>query len=695
MQVKANAGSAARAHVTRASAIRAHSHRLSLAVIVFLFALFVAKVALAEDWYTVLYSSQYGNTEQYIVSADDKWQAAAIICGKSKSYIDGLDDEVRKKLSTNGGAFQTLADSLQKDWPAWNEDTLNDSLGETFGSELWRQMTSEVNPVPSYPFVSFDPNALSKVTIMVWQDTCPTGIFAINADPNLRAAAIEALNLIVGGGSIGGGGTVDGRTFELYQPYSFAIYASSGQNVYPYYSITKDGQTFTTRMNANGTGYSGNVLFEDPIKIEFESDVLPELPSGVTVDDVLVHYQSPYNYLSFYILSSNNLTLTDCSTTSNTGTVKNFKQYVGTYTTSHLFQVNLDSYTITDTSIKVHSFTPRTTTWRTNVYSGSYSWPGTTNVLGFAGVSSGGVGDDEPNPWPVPVPPEEPEVPEPPDVSPPPITGPVFPTDPPQDPTVTPEPEPTGTDYTVYLKAIIRQLNQVMVQMSNHCKHIRDQISTSANAIISNLHTFIEDLQEAIDSNFAALNDYLEDLTKWYEDFTQEIVDGIQDEFSTVESILRQILRKIGIGRGTQKDVEKDVDDDFDFLEWLINFITSKLAGVIDEFVGDVGALINGVKDKFPFSIPWDIAAILAILDGVPVTPNFTITIPAINGWWQATTFNIDLRPYDSVAAAVRIMINAWWVLTLAMKTNWMLDTMGKSTSIGERIANRISGGGE
>lgn len=668
------------AHVTRGRAARV---RMSHCVVVMLLVAFVfgllcpvrayASGSYSGEWYSILYHSNLDGAEQYIVGADDKWQAAAIICGKSKSFIDGLDDTTRKKLATNGGSFQTLADSLTKVWPGWNEETLAGSLSEVFGGEglgtLWFNMTNAFTVTNSYPFVGFNSSALSLFTVVEWQQECPISIFAINVDPTLRASAIEALNLIVGGGTIGG--AYDGPVPEGFEVIGSGIGSRSGN------AFTCD-KYLNAAVNASVILDATASITHSPFQSEHYIMVCQQ-EANDTIKYAMVTLDG--GLIPLRCLSDNQLVIYNPNDTNVSGSVKTYRWEISK--NSNGIYVPGSGGTVAQFNISSHG-TYQSGIERKCDYVCSYYMGGS------------GAGDDDPNPWPVPDPPTEPpNVPEPPVVEPPIVTGPVFPTNPPEDPTTTPEPEPTGTDYTTYLKAIIRQLNQVIVQMSNHCKHIRDQISTSANAIISNMHTFIGDLQESIDSNFAALNDYLEDLTIWYEDFTQEIVDGIQDEFSTVESILRQILRKMGVGRGTQKEVEKEVDDDFDFLEWLINFITSKLAGVIDEFVGDVGALINGVKDKFPFSIPWDIMGMLALLDGVRATPRFEITLPAVNGWWQQTTFVIDLSPFDSVASVVRIMINAWWLLVLAMKTNWMLMIMGDSTSLGERIANRISGGDE
>ena len=691
----------ARAGGLRGSAIRTRSLRclaVTVALVMFFMLLPTRAFASGEvsEWSSVWFHSSVDDGDQYIVGAYNKFDAAAYICGYTKQQVSSWDLAVLNKLSTRDTAFLSLADSLQDVTP-WNEESLNDSLEDYFGTSLWSDMGQIAIGTGG---VGVNLNGLNSFQVKYWETSKPSDmpVWAVNTTSTDVGAAKEAIRQILeGGGS--GGGTVDGRSFELYQPYSFGIYASSGQNTYPYYSIIHDGTTFTTRMNADGTGYSGGTLFNDPISIVFESDVLPELPSGVTIDDVLVQFTSPYRYLSFYILSSNGLSLTDCSTTSNTGTVKNFKQYVGTYTTSHMFEVDLVSYTITDTTITVHSFTPRSTTWRNNVYSGSFGWPNSpTNVLGFAGVSGG---DDEPTgpgDWPEDPSPEPPESPTVPTPTPPDLPTPYTPIIP---PTVPPEPttnvtDPTSwTDYTPWLQKILQQLRNINDEIADHCVHIQQQIVDQSTNIINALKAENESMKDYLYELQRGLTGYLKQLFEWLADQFDFESNPYND--SSVLYWLRLIYQRLGklIRTNVPTVLEPDPTEPFDFWAWLWGLITNVIGGFIGDFVGDVGALIDGIKDKFPFSIPWDIAAMLALLDANRVTPVFVVNIPAINGWWAGYSYRIDLQPFDSVAAACRSMFNIVWCFVLIMKTNWMLMIMGDSTSLGERFANRVGRGTE
>lgn len=62
---------------------------------------------------------------------------------------------------------------------------------------------------------------------------------------------------------------------------------------------------------------------------------------------------------------------------------------------------------------------------------------------------------------------------------------------------------------------------------------------------------------------------------------------------------------------------------------------------------------INGLKEKFPFSIPWDLMAFFAVMNAEPETPEIQATIPL--GLWE-WDIDWDLHAFDNVARILRNM---------------------------------------
>lgn len=75
--------------------------------------------------------------------------------------------------------------------------------------------------------------------------------------------------------------------------------------------------------------------------------------------------------------------------------------------------------------------------------------------------------------------------------------------------------------------------------------------------------------------------------------------------------------------------------------------------------------IISDLQNKFPFSIPWDIASILHGLEATRTTPyiNTTVTIPGIDYEWH---IEYDLSDFDDLAALFRTLFLIAFILGLA-----------------------------
>ena len=76
---------------------------------------------------------------------------------------------------------------------------------------------------------------------------------------------------------------------------------------------------------------------------------------------------------------------------------------------------------------------------------------------------------------------------------------------------------------------------------------------------------------------------------------------------------------------------------------------------------------IPGLKDFFPFCIPFDLLAMMQALSASPVAPSFVFACPLPSG--GVYNVNIDLSAWDGVASTVRSVIVAIYVVTLANST--------------------------
>jgi len=187
----------------------------------------------------------------------------------------------------------------------------------------------------------------------------------------------------------------------------------------------------------------------------------------------------------------------------------------------------------------------------------------------------------------------------------------------------------------------------------------------------------------------------MKSLAQWLAaQFDFSVSGGAWDD-STVVSWLKKIYWELQ-GRTKRNPTEPDVDNDLEWWQKLLQIITDKLGALVTDFVGDVGDFLEAVKNRFPFSVPWDIAAYLALLGAAPQTPHFTFVIPAIAGWWPEWEIDIDLSAFDSVAAVCRHMVLLLWAGCLIMKTDWLGGVFDGAahavTGFFDRAVSRVAG---
>ena len=257
-------------------------------------------------------------------------------------------------------------------------------------------------------------------------------------------------------------------------------------------------------------------------------------------------------------------------------------------------------------------------------------------------------------------------------------------------PSITFPAEENGTDVVPYLKRIISNQQSIASNLKTWfqevCNTIGDELAEHCNHVVSALETGFGYVADTLADEFMDLQNYIKAVANYVVDSVRAIVGSCE---SVISGWLKRIYLKMrDYGPSTTAPTITSPTDEhpFDFWTWLLDLVANLIGTVMGGATGAVSTLLNGIKDLFPMSIPWDMMALLAVLDGTRATPVMDITIPAVSGWWSSFTFRIDLTPYDGVASASRYMIMLWWIMVLLQKSTWMIeDVMGA-------VANRIVG---
>lgn len=300
----------------------------------------------------------------------------------------------------------------------------------------------------------------------------------------------------------------------------------------------------------------------------------------------------------------------------------------------------------------------------------------------------GSVAPSLPNNWPESEPdsaPQSPDVPNP--ITPEPISQPDSPT---------PQPDTTyntfvnlgGDTYTADLQGILDAMDE-------HCIHLQDAIwwnfkefwqklSGKLTNDFATLRTYLSEqfgwIVDSVGDEFESLQDYLKELAEWLADELDYSISGSAYDDNTLLSWLRRIYYKLGNGGVSTKPVDPNADPEGvgDWISQLLANLFTALDDLAGGLLTTLAGLVSGLVSKFPFSIPWDIAAILGLLVANPVAPAFDVPIYVLGdgGLVQVGVYEIDLDVFTPYLGGIQMMVKIGFILYLLTKTKDFMALM-------------------
>lgn len=559
-------------------------------------------------------SPNYGQTGLgYMVVADDAYTAALAVLGKDGSSLTA-DQKALLSNESTGGAFYTFVESFKN-----------------------------LNQAPSPAWSSPEFTAGAGVTFG------KGNVWIVSTNEGDIASAKEDYEVIEDGGTLGGGGGGIGTAI----------------------TFTNSDWWSTTNIS-EGYRTSNNQYIESNIEVTV---LIPQ-----SAIEFLSNY-SEYEYTLYYLLAGQRFWPQTIS--GNTVSFGIYKSATPIDITGNSIRVQGPAFTgtynmtgVANEPFVINSFTSSTT--RDNV---SFTFNKDRNVKYLKTEGDNNV-IVPPTNWPdTEVPTTDPFTPEVPTPQNP--TVPVQPT-PPTNPTVDPPtviqlptqgPDPTGTDYTPYLIDIMHELqdfetlfvstmNSLFAELESHCYHLR-------MALHNEIGYLAQSFSYSLNTEIGNLANYLHDLFEWLAAQLQSDVVNEYDD-SSVLYWLRRIWLQLG---GSEPKVVSDEDGAGEF--WL-NVLKKLFDMMFDngsQLIDDVVDFFDGLKEIFPFSIPWDVAAILGLLVAAPETPavDLTITEPLSGGVMH---FQGDLHWLDGSMGAVRQMELIAFTVYLLWRTRDVLDLL-------------------
>lgn len=202
-------------------------------------------------------------------------------------------------------------------------------------------------------------------------------------------------------------------------------------------------------------------------------------------------------------------------------------------------------------------------------------------------------------------------------------------------------------------------------------------ILEAIRAVNSNIIAYGDALNADFDTLSGNVAGFFQMFTDYFGDWMQTISGQLQtwneqflDEIRIIENWLEGIFYKTGGGWSSEPDVTSDSDGWWDWL----NDLAAAFLGDLPDSISGLLTTFEGLRSLFPFSIPWDIAAMMALLVSQPVTP--VVDIPFGYGANNITYVHVDLSAWDGVMAAVRSLELVIFAAGLALKTRSLLKNV-------------------
>lgn len=217
-------------------------------------------------------------------------------------------------------------------------------------------------------------------------------------------------------------------------------------------------------------------------------------------------------------------------------------------------------------------------------------------------------------------------------------------------------------DYTSWLDEIIELLQSIDTHLVSFWRdnlRILDNIDdniynlvNNVNAGFANIHADFGWLGDFINDQIYSSSVYLANaIGSWVKWLAKQLNFDFDD--SGILSWLKRIYSRLG-GNGVSKP-DPSLDEP-GFWDWLTKQFTDFFSDLLGDSADAVGDLLDELKGFFPFSIPWDLYAIFALLAHEPVVPVFDLPlpVPAVIDADKLLLVHVDCTPWDGVARAVR-----------------------------------------
>lgn len=185
-----------------------------------------------------------------------------------------------------------------------------------------------------------------------------------------------------------------------------------------------------------------------------------------------------------------------------------------------------------------------------------------------------------------------------------------------------------------------------------------------------------------IDIDLSTTNNWLSKIYAKVSQIFDKISETATGSVDAVSAKLQETLDEIldtlkSIRRWTIADTVFDgLDALADIASFLKDFLTAP-AAAIGTAASSLGDAADMLTDRFPFSIPWDMAALVTLLSAEPQAPVFKLPI-VIESYGIEEYIEIDMSQYEYLSTIMRGMLSIIYAYGILSMTTKVIDTGGK-----------------
>ena len=244
------------------------------------------------------------------------------------------------------------------------------------------------------------------------------------------------------------------------------------------------------------------------------------------------------------------------------------------------------------------------------------------------------------------------------------VPDPTDATDPSEDPDKNPDDPSEGAWLWPGLQTMFTELKEnadkigsaVQEKIDSGLERLGDRVQQLQDGILPKIETF----KDTVTQGFIDCSNWIqglgESLASALDALGTKLSTGIQSCFDTLREFATQTFpsKMAEVGQWIQSLPEKMAE------------AIQKILPEPEVPPGFDDMMLPGLKDFFPFCIPFDMYDMMAVLCADPEAPKFTFATSFLG---HVYSVEIDLSAWDTVAATVRYMVVAIYIVALAVAT--------------------------